>query len=108
VALFHPERVASRADPCLQIPQNKDVDRYVHRHLKGNLMELCSKTLPAAIGMTYTRVVKSCLTCLDDGQSNAFAHESEVADPEGILVGLTFIGRILSRLLSVHMFGDLD
>jgi hypothetical protein len=40
----------SRADPCLQIPQNKtqnkDVELYVHRYLKGNLMELCSKTLP--------------------------------------------------------------
>ncbi|KAG7294543.1 hypothetical protein NEMBOFW57_004618 [Staphylotrichum longicolle] len=66
---------------------------------KDYLVELAERELPQRMGDRYAEVVVTCLTCLDrDGN---FGDESEVADADGILVGVRFIETIFGQLKEI-------
>ena len=69
--------------------------------IKQLLIDMAQTLLPSLMGLTYTDVVLSCLTCLDSEKTNMFANEADLYDEDGILVGVCFIEKILSRLESI-------
>ena len=71
--------------------------------IKGILNHMARTFLPSLMGLLYTEVVLSCLTCLDSGTTNMFANEKDLYDEDGILVGVVFIEQILSRLESISI-----
>ena len=71
--------------------------------IKKILIQMAQSLLPALMGLTYTEVVLSCLTCLDPGATNMFANESDLYDVDGILVGVVFIEKILCKLGSLSV-----
>lgn len=71
--------------------------------IKKMFIEMARESLPSAMGLVYTEVVISCLTCLDQGTSNMFADVKELYDEDGILVGVAFIEKILMRLESISL-----
>jgi hypothetical protein len=70
--------------------------------IKKKFLEMAREFLPSAMGLVYTEVVTSCLTCLDQGATNMFASVKDLYDEDGILVGVAFIEKILMRLESVR------
>ena len=71
--------------------------------IKRKLISLATEKLPELMGLTYTEVVISCLTCLDSKATNKFASEMDIRDQDGILVGVAFIEQIFRKLLSIHI-----
>ncbi|KAJ5671980.1 hypothetical protein N7507_001107 [Penicillium longicatenatum] len=66
---------------------------------KDYLLELARIELPRRVGDKYAEIVVTCLTCLD--QENDFGEEADVADDDGILVGVRFIETVHSRLTEI-------
>lgn len=66
--------------------------------IKHVLTGMAKQLLPSLMGLLYTEIVISCLTCLDFEGTNIFANEKDLYDEDGILVGVVFIEKILSRL----------
>jgi len=60
--------------------------------LKSCLLSLAAKELPGKMGTKYTRIVESCLTCLDVGNEE-FGDESESED-EGVIVAVRYIEKV--------------
>lgn len=73
--------------------------------IKRKLIELANERLPASMGLMYTQVVNSCLTCLDPQASNMFTHDTDLRDEDGILIGVVFIEKIFTRLQSISISG---
>ncbi|KAL8745280.1 MAG: hypothetical protein Q9190_002563 [Brigantiaea leucoxantha] len=71
--------------------------------IKTILINLAKTSLPTLVGLLYTDIVLSCLTCLDSDATNMFASEKDLYDEDGILVGVVFIEKILSRLHSLSI-----
>ena len=71
--------------------------------IKSILFDMAKTHLPSLIGLLYTDIVLSCLTCLDPDATNLFASEKDLYDEDGILVGVVFIEKILSRLHSLSI-----
>ena len=71
--------------------------------IKNILTHMARTFLPTLMGTSYTDVVLSCLTCLDSDATNTFASEKDVYDEDGILVGVIFIERILTKLESLSI-----
>ena len=71
--------------------------------IKRKLITLATEKLPELMGLTYTEVVISCLTCLNPRATNRFASDADLADHDGILVGFAFIEHIFRKLLSIHI-----
>ena len=71
--------------------------------IKDRLTEMAQRFLPILMGLSYTEVTLSCLTCLDEDATNMFAAEQDVYDEDGILVGVVFIKRVLARLESLSI-----
>ena len=68
-------------------------------YFKDYLVGLAEKELPHRMGDRYTEVVVTCLTYLDgDGD---FGDQAEVADDDGILVGVRFIETIFGQLKEI-------
>ncbi|KAH7370414.1 hypothetical protein BKA65DRAFT_471628 [Rhexocercosporidium sp. MPI-PUGE-AT-0058] len=65
--------------------------------LKDYLVDLAIMKLPKLMGDKYTNTVVTCLKCLDEGNED-FGDELEMADEDGILVGVRFIESTLLRL----------
>lgn len=71
---------------------------------KRKFITLATEKLPELMGLTYTEVVISCLTCLDSKATNKFASDdADLIDQDGILVGFAFIEQIFRKLLSIHI-----
>ena len=69
------------------------LDKAVAHRRKSSYVALAKTRLPAKMGLRYTNVVLSCLTCLD--KDNAyFDNENEFQDEDGILVGVRYIDRV--------------
>ncbi|KAK7211488.1 hypothetical protein V2G26_018666 [Clonostachys chloroleuca] len=64
---------------------------------KEYFLTLCRSQLPRYMVGRYCEIVETCLTCLDQGNVD-FGDESEFQDPDGILVGVRYIEKVLSRL----------
>ncbi|KAJ9503192.1 hypothetical protein H2202_001346 [Exophiala xenobiotica] len=73
------------------------------RSIKSILINMAKELLPTTMGLMYTEVVLSCLTCLDSGTSNMFADARDVYDADGIIVGVAFIEKILLRLEGIRL-----
>ena len=71
--------------------------------VKTVLAEMAEKLLPSSMGIAYTNIVISCLTCLDSDATNMFADEKDLLDEDGILVGVIFIENILVKLHSISI-----
>ena len=68
-------------------------------YFKDYLVGLAKNELPRRMGDRYAEVVVTCLTCLDgDGD---FGDQAEVADDDGILVGVRFIETIFGQLKEI-------
>lgn len=90
-ARFNSSENASQAFPVLLSAAPADFKDY--------LLELARIELPRRVGDKYTEVVVTCLTCLD--QDNDFGEEADVADDDGILVGVRFIETVHTRLTEI-------
>lgn len=66
-------------------------------YLKDYFEYLARTQLPSLIGDRYTRIVISCLTCLDEG-SDDFGEEVDASDRDGIALGMKFIQNILLQI----------
>ena len=71
--------------------------------IKRGLVSLAQMKLPSEMGLNYTEIVISCLTCLDQGESNLFGKEADLRDEDGIVVAVQYIEKILLRLESINI-----
>jgi hypothetical protein len=63
--------------------------------IKKNLLNLAREKLPEKMGSKYSRIVETCLTCLDEGNED-FGDESEFQDEDGVLVAVRYIEKVRS------------
>lgn len=61
--------------------------------LKDHLVALAKRILPERMGDIYTKIVVSCLTCLDKDNLD-FGDPSEFEDADGVLVGVRYIEKV--------------
>ncbi|KAF4972985.1 hypothetical protein FZEAL_9445 [Fusarium zealandicum] len=62
---------------------------------KDVFVQLCQDCLPEKMGSSYTKIVETCLTCLDSGPGNIdFGDVLKFADDDGIPVGVRFIEKV--------------
>ncbi|TVY48624.1 hypothetical protein LOCC1_G003115 [Lachnellula occidentalis] len=69
---------------------------------KKILITMAREILPQTMGQTYSGMVVSCLTCLDNS-GNSFGDEDELDDDDGILVGIRYIEKIWAELQKIHV-----
>lgn len=88
----------------LEIDIGADPKRLRERALntKKIVIRMAREILPQTMGQTYSGMVVSCLTCLDNS-GNSFGDEDELDDDDGILVGLRYIEKIWTELQKIHM-----
>ncbi|KAK7910616.1 hypothetical protein PG985_013097 [Apiospora marii] len=65
--------------------------------IKDSMLSLAKTRLSRRMGPRYSAVVATCLTCLDVDNDD-FGDESEMADEDGIIVGVRFIEKIIAKL----------
>ncbi|KAI3580644.1 hypothetical protein IWW34DRAFT_430947 [Fusarium oxysporum f. sp. albedinis] len=65
--------------------------------LKNGLVTLARTKLPRRTGSKYAEIVETCLTCLDESNTD-FGDESEFLDTDGILVGIRYIEKVVTKL----------
>ena len=70
--------------------------------VKQHLVDLAKRDLPSRLGDMYTNIVLTCLNCLDPG-NEAFGSEQDLADENGILVGVRFIEKVLARVNEISI-----
>jgi hypothetical protein len=92
--------------PRLDISQQLQLAKKEHLksawEIKKIFLEMAREFLPSTMGLVYTEVVTSCLTCLDQGATNLFAAVKDTYDADRIAVGVAFIEKVLMRLESVR------
>ena len=96
-----PPKTGCLLDISKDLAQNNK--RQAALDIKKKFVAMATERLPSLMGQTYTKVVLSCLTCLDSNATNMFADDKDLRDEDGILVGVAFIDRVLSRLLSIQI-----
>ena len=94
-----------RTGPLLEISTELKLNnkRQTALNIKKKLIKLTTEKLPEMMGLVYTEVVVSCLTCLDSDATNMFADDKSLRDQDGILVGVAFIEKIFKRLISIQI-----
>jgi hypothetical protein len=68
--------------------------------LKHGLVTLARTRLPGRTGSKYAEIVETCLTCLDEHDTD-FGDESEFLDADGILVGVQYIEKVNRPVLYI-------
>jgi len=76
--------------------------RKAAHEIKQLLISMAATELPSRMGLTYTDIVMSCLTCLDPAESNVFSSD-DLSDEDGIVVGVAFIEKVLMRLETISI-----
>jgi hypothetical protein len=61
--------------------------------VKTKLLTLARYVLPEKTGTKYSKIVETCLTCLDVG-NDGFGDESELQDEDGVLVAVKYIEKV--------------
>ncbi|KAJ5763125.1 hypothetical protein N7533_001806 [Penicillium manginii] len=79
-----------------------DTDHVEAARLKDHLVSLADEVLPRHMGTKYARIVKTCLTCLDEENAD-FGDEREHQDKSGILVAVRYIEKILFQLNEINL-----
>ncbi|KAL9078816.1 MAG: hypothetical protein Q9157_002257 [Trypethelium eluteriae] len=64
--------------------------------VKNELIALANEKLPSYMGSKYAMIVKTCLTCLDEGIED-FGDEDELQDEDGVLVAVRYIEKVRRR-----------
>ena len=62
--------------------------------IKDHLVSLTERDLPKRMGERYKDIVISCLTCLDEDNSD-FGDPSQFQDQDGVLVGVRYIEKVI-------------
>ncbi|KAL1858174.1 hypothetical protein Daus18300_010056 [Diaporthe australafricana] len=65
--------------------------------VKNHLLSLARGSLRRKVGTKYSKVVETCLTCLDSGNED-FGDETEFKDELGIAVGVRYIEKVVAKL----------
>jgi hypothetical protein len=61
--------------------------------VKDALVDLAKQRLPSRMGDKYTETVVTCLTCLDESNTD-FGDASEFEDADGVLIGVRYIEKV--------------
>lgn len=88
--------------PDLSDAQFSTIKSAASLRIKDHLVDLAKRELPSRLGDMYTDIVLACLNCLDPG-NEAFRSEQELADEDGILVGVRFVEKILIRVNQISL-----
>ncbi|KAG9239395.1 hypothetical protein BJ875DRAFT_189723 [Amylocarpus encephaloides] len=70
--------------------------------IREHLVEVAKRELPSRLGDMYTDIVLACLNCLEPG-NEAFGSEEDLADEDGILVGVRFVEKILTKVNEIFV-----
>jgi hypothetical protein len=62
--------------------------------VKRTLVEMATSRLPGMMGQRYTDLALACLTCPDPGDGNLVGKEQDLADEDGIVVGVQYIEKV--------------
>ncbi|KAL9622241.1 MAG: hypothetical protein Q9160_003424 [Pyrenula sp. 1 TL-2023] len=62
--------------------------------IKRTLASIASSRLPNLMGTRYTKLVMSCLNCLDPEETNIFGTRADLEDEDGIIVGVQYIEKV--------------
>ncbi|KAK2611431.1 hypothetical protein N8I77_004770 [Diaporthe amygdali] len=68
--------------------------------VKNHLISLARGRLRRKVGTKYSKVVETCLTCLDSGNVD-FGDETEFRDELGIAVGVRYIEKVVGKLAEI-------
>lgn len=69
--------------------------------MKEHLIALAKRDLAKRMGERYEKIVVNCLTCLDEDNQD-FGNQSEFEDPDGVLIGVKYIEKVL--IIDAHDF----
>jgi hypothetical protein len=70
--------------------------------VKDYLLKLTKGRLRRKMGNKYSRVVETCLTCLDEGNAD-FGDDTEFQDEDGVAVGVRYIEKVTAKLVDIAM-----
>jgi hypothetical protein len=65
--------------------------------VKDHLVSLARRVLPRLMGSRYAKIVETCLTCLDENNTD-FGDEAEFQDADGILIAVRYIEKVWPSL----------
>ncbi|KAL7917767.1 hypothetical protein ACQKWADRAFT_331611 [Trichoderma austrokoningii] len=65
--------------------------------VKDRLLQLARGALRRSMGDKYSKVVETCLTCLDEGNED-FGDDGEFQDEDGFAVGAMYIEKVVQKL----------
>lgn len=65
--------------------------------VKDRLLQLARGTLRRSMGNKYSKLVETCLTCLDEGNKD-FRDDGEFKDEDGFAVGAMYIEKVVQKL----------
>ncbi|KAJ5690402.1 hypothetical protein N7462_004794 [Penicillium macrosclerotiorum] len=65
--------------------------------LQGNLVSISREILPKRMGTKYSRIVETCLTCLEENNAD-FGDEREFDDDVGVRVAVRYIQKVFPLL----------
>ncbi|KAF4955418.1 hypothetical protein FSARC_11850 [Fusarium sarcochroum] len=68
--------------------------------IKEQLISLSRKQLRATMGDVYSKVVETCLTCLDEGNTE-FGDPRDFEDEDGVEVGSRYVKKIMDAMGSI-------
>ena len=74
----------------------KDMDEYGSKRaflIKDILVDLAQQCLPSRMGEKFTKIVITCLTCLDENNPD-FGDSNEFEDADGVLIGVRYIEKV--------------
>ncbi|KAI0387061.1 hypothetical protein F5Y04DRAFT_288830 [Hypomontagnella monticulosa] len=75
---------------------------FLQTSAKERFIQISRSRLRKRMGTQYSRIVETCLTCLDP-DNNDFGDEREFEDEDGICIGVRFIEKVLQRLNSLNV-----
>ncbi|KAI1179946.1 hypothetical protein F4777DRAFT_599874 [Nemania sp. FL0916] len=79
------------------VPSTEKSTQLILQPVKKKLMELTREQLPKYMGTQYSKIVETCLTCLDP-ENGDFSNQEEFEDEDGVVIGVRYIEKILHRL----------
>lgn len=100
------EAITTRPSALFDIPTDALSGRRLRKYMlvsgKDRLLGLTRLELARVMGTEYSKVVETCLTCLDENNDD-FGDESEFEDADGIVVGARYIEKASPLLLSATL-----
>jgi hypothetical protein len=92
--LYHNECSDPSPSTTLAILNDTEKDEIKKAFLvKDALVELAKQRLPSRMGDKYTEIAVTCLTCLDESNTD-FGDNTEFEDADGVLIGVRFIEKV--------------